>query len=111
MDKLSKEIEIFIDSKINTVEAMLKDNEIRLSRIKQNAKKYSPRDEGMIENQEAVVNDLESQLRMARTIKKGLNLISEREEQKEKSHGNGSIQELQKLITLIIPQEVCNENY
>jgi hypothetical protein len=111
MDKLSKEVEIFIDSKINTVEVMLKDNEIRLFRIKQNAKKYSPRDEGAIENQEAVVNDLESQLKMAKTIRKELNLITEREEQKEKSHGHGSIQEIQNLITLIIPQEVCNENY
>jgi len=42
---------------------------------------------------------------MAKTIKKGLILILEREEQKEKSHGNGSIQEIQNLITLIIPQE------
>jgi hypothetical protein len=104
MDKLSKEVEIFIDSKINTVEVMLKDNEIRLLRIKQNAKKYSPRDEGAIENQEAVVNDLESQLKMAKVIRNGLNLISERE-QKEKSRSNDSIQDFQNSITLIIPQE------
>ena len=91
MDKL-KESMMVVDSNINTVDEMLRDSKVKLSRIKQNAKKHSPRDEGTIENQEAVVNDLESQLKMARTIKKGLNLILEREEQKEKSHCNGSDQ-------------------
>lgn len=89
MDKL-KEIMMIVDSNINTVEVMLKDSEIRLSDIKRAAVKYCSRDEGKIENQHEVVNDLKSQLKMAKTIKKGLLLILEREEQKEKSHGNGS---------------------
>ena len=105
MDKLLKEAEIFVDSTINTAEEILKNNEISLSEIKRTAVKYCSRDEGKIENQQEVVNDLKSQLKMAKTIKKGLILILEREEQKEKSHGNGSIQEIQNLITLIIPQE------
>jgi hypothetical protein len=42
---------------------------------------------------------------MAKKIRKGLVLILEREEQKEKSRSNDSIQELQNIITLIIPQE------
>jgi len=104
MDKL-KESMMVVDSNINTVEEMLKDNEIGLSEIKRTAVKYCSRDEGKIENQQLVVNDLKSQLKMAKTIKKGLVLILEREEQKEKSHGNGSIQEMQNIITLIIPQE------
>ncbi|GAA0230258.1 hypothetical protein [Metaclostridioides mangenotii] len=104
MDKLKESIMI-VDSNINTAEEMLKDNEIRLSEIKCTAIKYCSRDEGKIENQQLVVNDLKSQLKMAKTIKKGLVLIQEREEQKEKSRSNDSIQDLQKLITLIIPQE------
>ena len=79
-----------VDSNINTAEEMLKDSEIRLSVIKRTAVKYCSRYEGKIENQQLVVNDLKSQLKMAKTIKKGLILILEREEQKEKSHGNGS---------------------
>lgn len=105
MDKLMEEFEIFVDASINTVEGMLKDNELRLTEIKGTAIKYCSKDEGRIENQQAVVNDLKSQLKMAKEIRKGLLLISEREGQKEKSHCNGSIQELQNLITLIIPQE------
>ncbi|MBU5308793.1 hypothetical protein KQI18_13580 [Clostridioides mangenotii] len=89
MDKL-KEIMMIVDSNINTVEVMLKDSESRLSDIKRTAVKYCSRDEGKIENQQEVVNDLKSQLKMAKTIKKGLLLILEREEQKEKSQGNGS---------------------
>lgn len=89
MDKL-KEIIIVVDSNINTTEEMLKNNELRLTEIKGTAIKYCSRDEGKIENQQEVVNDLKSQLKMAKTIKKGLLLILEREEQKEKSHGNGS---------------------
>jgi nitrate reductase NapAB chaperone NapD len=104
MNKL-KDSMMVVDSNINTVEEMLKDNETRLSEIKRTAVKYCSRDEGKIENQQLVVNDLKSQLKMAKTIKKGLVLILEREEQKEKSHGNGSIQEMQNIITLIIPQE------
>lgn len=92
MNNLLKEVEISIDANINAVEEMLRDNKAKLSRIKQNAKKYSPRDEGAIENQEAAVNDLESQLKMAKIIRKGIFLISEREEHKEKSHCNGSNQ-------------------
>ncbi|MBP1854685.1 hypothetical protein [Metaclostridioides mangenotii] len=104
MNKLKGSMMV-VDSNINTVEEMLKDNEIRLSEIKRTAVKYCSRDEGKIENQQLVVNDLKSQLKMAKTIRKDLVLTQEREEQKEKSHGNGSIQDLQKLITLIIPQE------
>ncbi|WP_304341535.1 hypothetical protein [Metaclostridioides mangenotii] len=104
MDKLIESMMI-VDSNINTVEEMLKDSEIRLSVIKCTAVKYCSRDEGKIENQQEVVNDLKSQLKMAKTIKKGLILILEIEEQIEKSHGNGSIQELENIITLIIPQE------
>ncbi|WP_027701802.1 hypothetical protein [Metaclostridioides mangenotii] len=104
MDKL-KESMMIVDSNINTAEEMLKDNEIRLSEIKRTAIKYCSRDEGKIENQQLVVNDLKSQLKMAKTIRKGLVLIQEREEQKEKSRANDSIQELQNLCTLIIPQE------
>ena len=89
MDKL-KEIMMIVDSNINTVELMLKDSESRLSDIKRAAIKYCSRDEGKIENQQEVVNDLKSQLKMAKTIKKGLLLILEREEKKEKSHSNGS---------------------
>lgn len=89
MDKL-KEIMMIVDSNINTVDEMLKNNELRLTEIKGTAIKYCSRDEGKIENQQEVVNDLKSQLKMAKTIKKGLLLILEREEQKEKSHGNGS---------------------
>lgn len=89
MDKL-KEIMMIVDSNINTVEEMLKDSEIRLSVIKRTAVKYCSRDEGKIENQKEVINDLKSQLKMAKTIKKGLLLILEREGQKEKSHCNGS---------------------
>jgi hypothetical protein len=104
MDKLKENI-VFVDANINTVEGMLKDNELRLSDIKRTAIKHRSRDEGKIENQQAVVDDLKSQLKMARKIRKGLVLILEREEQKEKSRSNDSIQDLQKLITLIIPQE------
>ncbi len=52
------------------------------------------RDEGEIENQQAVVDDLKSQLKMERKIKKELVLISEREEinKKEKSRANDSNQ-------------------
>jgi len=84
-----KEIMMIVDSNINIVEIMIKDSEIRLSDIKRAAVKYCLRDEGKIENQQEVVNDLKSQLKMTKTIKKGLILILEREEQKEKSHGNG----------------------
>jgi hypothetical protein len=104
MDKL-KESMMIVDSNINTAEEMLKDNEIRLSEIKRTAVKYCSRDEGKIENQQLVVNDLKSQLKMAKTIRKDLVLTQEREEQKEKSRSNDSIQELQNIITLIIPQE------
>ncbi|WP_304340940.1 hypothetical protein [Metaclostridioides mangenotii] len=104
MDKL-KESMMIVDSNINTAEEMLKDNEIRLSEIKRTAVKYCSRDEGKIENQQLVVNDLKSQLKMAKTIRKDLVLTQEREEQKEKSRTNDSIQDLQKFITLIIPQE------
>ena len=104
MDKL-KESMMIVDSNINTVEEMLKDSEIRLSVIKRTAVKYCSRDEGKIENQQEVVNDLKSQLKMAKTIRKDLVLTQEREEQKEKSRTNDSIQDLQKFITLIIPQE------
>ena len=92
MNNLLKEVEISIDANINAVEEMLRDNKAKLSRIKQSAKKYSPRDEGAIENQEAAVNDLESQLKMAKIIRKGIFLISEREDEKEKSQCNGSNQ-------------------
>ena len=104
MNKL-KDSMMVVDSNINTVEEMLKDNEIRLSEIKRTAVKYCSRDEGKIENQQLVVNDLKSQLKMAKTIRKDLVLTQEREEQKEKSRSNDSIQELQNIITLIIPQE------
>ena len=104
MDK-TKESMMVVDSNINTVEEMLKDNEIRLSEIKRTAVKYCSRDEGKIENQQLVVNDLKSQLKMAKTIRKDLLLTQERREQKEKSRANDSIQELQNTITLIIPQE------
>jgi len=52
------------------------------------------RDEGKIENQQAVVDDLKSQLKMERKIRKELVLISEREEinKKEKSRANDSNQ-------------------
>ncbi|WP_343749108.1 hypothetical protein, partial [Metaclostridioides mangenotii] len=88
MNKLKGSMMV-VDSNINTVEEMLKDNEIRLSEIKRTAVKYCSRDEGKIENQQLVVNDLKSQLKMAKTIRKDLVLTQEREEQKEKSHGNG----------------------
>ncbi|GAA0234437.1 hypothetical protein [Metaclostridioides mangenotii] len=104
MDKLKGSMMV-VDSNINTVEEMLKDNEIRLSEIKRTAVKYCSRDEGKIENQQLVVNDLKSQLKMAKIIRKDLVLTQEREEQKEKSRSNDSIQELQNIITLIIPQE------
>jgi len=104
MNKL-KDSMMVVDSNINTVEEMLKDNETRLSEIKRTAVKYCSRDEGKIENQQLVVNDLKSQLKMAKTIRKDLLLTQERKEQKEKSHGNGSIQDFQNSITLIIPQE------
>ena len=104
MDKL-KESMMIVDSNINTAEEMLKDNEIRLTEIKRTAVKYCSRDEGKIENQQLVVNDLKSQLKMAKTIRKDLLLTQERREQKEKSRSNDSIQDLQKSITLIIPQE------
>ncbi|WP_027702701.1 hypothetical protein [Metaclostridioides mangenotii] len=94
MDKLLKEVEIFVDSNINVVEGMLKDNELRLSDIKRTAIKLCSRDEGKIENQQAVVNDLKSQLKMARKIRKELVLILERKEiyKKEKSRANDSNQ-------------------
>ena len=94
-----------VDSNINTAEEMLKDSEIRLSVIKRTAVKYCSRDEGKIENQQLVVNDLKSQLKMAKTIRKDLLLTQERKEQKEKSRSNDSIQDFQNSITLIIPQE------
>jgi division protein CdvB (Snf7/Vps24/ESCRT-III family) len=73
---------------------MLKDNKLRLSDIKRTAIKLCSRDEGKIENQQAVVDDLKSQLKMARKIRKELVLISEREEiyKKEKSRANDSNQ-------------------
>nr|WP_312984148.1 hypothetical protein [Clostridioides sp.] len=90
-----------VDSNINTAEEMLKDSEIRLSVIKRTAVKYCSRDEGKIENQLEVVNNLKSHLKMAKTIKKGLILTLEREEQKEKSHGNGSDLNNTTILTFI----------
>lgn len=113
MDDLLKEVVEVLESHVRASDSMLDENYKKYKAHECSFRhKYilTDKDWGFLSEQQ---KEVDKYTQRSYAYQTALNSISEliKKYKKEKSRANDSIQELQKIITLIIPQEVCNENY